>query len=154
MRKWLFYFSILALCLAAGCANQKKEQKVEMADINTVFKKLHKTIYKGWETDKEGSLKKVLKSCTTGKFYQEQLQSQLAQMEARKEANEKHKVTKITYHEFRVVKETKKEAVIYTDYTIEGYRYHGDYHQQKSSHRLYWHLVHTDNGWRIDEVKT
>lgn len=145
------YKRILILCtimvLLVACS--EKELLTEEK-----FKSLHKSIYDAWELESEDEIRSLLDSVLTDPFYEEQLSTQLAMLKARQDAKEKHKVETITYQKLEIVESSEIEATVYTDYTIEGYRFHGDYHEQKSSHRIYWHLVYTKDGWKIDQTDT
>lgn len=145
MYKRLLYLLVVIVLLSA-CT--KKEPITEES-----FKSMHQTIYEAWELNSEGEIRALLGTVLASPFLEEQLTSQLAMLKTRKDTNEKHKVEKITYHKLEIIESNDSEAVIYTDYTIEGYRFHGDYHEQKSSHRIYWHLTNTDDGWKIDKTE-
>lgn len=146
MYKKLFLFvALLSLLSSCSTAEPLTEEK---------FKNLHRTIYDAWELESKEEIKSLLETSLTGAFLEEQLASQYAMLQTRQESNEEHKVETITYHKLEITESSEADAVVYADYTIEGYRFHGDYHEQKSSHRIYWHLVLTEDGWKIDQIDT
>jgi hypothetical protein len=146
MSKLNSIYFLVFIIIIIGCS--AKEPLTE-----DTFKVLHKSIYDAWELNTEDEIQIKLKEALSGSFLQEQLSSQIAMLKARQEADEQHKVQTITYHKIEFVKKNDTEVIVYTDYTIEGYRFHGDYHEQKSSHRIYWKLVHMKDGWKIVQIE-
>lgn len=147
LRRTLSLILVILLSLTmAGCGTP--------VDAIETFKPLHQKLYVAWEMSSVAELESILEQATTGPFLEEQIRQQTMSMKARLEANEKHKVEETIYHTLKVIDQSSDEFTIYADYTIKGYRDHGDIHELQSSHRVWFHVIETDAGWRINEIRT
>jgi hypothetical protein len=133
--------------LVSGCgSSETPAQKLDG------FKAAHKAIYDAWAATTEDELRQTLSKGMVDPFLGEQMSQQSAVMKQRIAQNERHGIREIKYNQLDLVDESSKGFTVYADWTVHGFREHGDVHEMKVSYRKKFHLVKVDGVWKIDKM--
>lgn len=149
VRKLLGFLSGLFLItlLVTGCTpKETPEQKLE------AFKAAHKAVYNAWAATTELELEDHLAKGIVEPFLKEQITQQTAVMKQRLAYPERHGVRELVYHKLEVVEDGSDEFTVAADWTVHGYREHGDVHESKVNYTKKFHLVKDKGIWKIDKM--
>jgi hypothetical protein len=149
MSRLMVWVMGVCLCLGVltGCGStETTEQKLAN------FKQAHGAIYDAWAASTKEDLKERLARGLTEPFLSEQVQQQLAVMQQRLVQNEKHVVSRIVWNKLELVEDGKDAFTVEADWTVEGFRDHGDIHEMKVSYQKKFHVIKKDGMWKIDKM--
>jgi hypothetical protein len=147
MMKWLSVFLILAV-LVAGCSSTSEPPEAKLES----FKQAHKAIYDAWQATTELDLKDRLSRGLADPLLSEQMQQQKAVMMQRLQQNERHGVTNLAFNKLEMVEDGSDDFTVFADWTVEGYREHGDVHEMKVSYKKKFHVIKQEGMWKLDKM--
>ena len=147
MIKWLSVFLLLAV-LVAGCSSTNEPPQAKLES----FKQAHQAIYDAWQATTETDLKDRLSRGLADPLLSEQFAQQKAVMMQRLQLNERHVVTNLTFNQLDMVQDGSDQFTVFADWTVEGYREHGDVHPMKVSYKKKFHVIKQEGMWKIDKM--